>query len=39
MFYIETTIPAGVSISDYRKSRPRRVSLRRRLGSRLRPSR
>jgi hypothetical protein len=39
MFYIETTIPPGMSISDYRKSRPRRVSLRRRIGSRLRPSR
>jgi hypothetical protein len=39
MFYIETTIPPEMSISDYRRSRPRRFSLRRRIASRLRPSR
>jgi hypothetical protein len=25
-FYIETSIPAGVTIADYRRSRPRRPS-------------
>jgi hypothetical protein len=25
-FYIETSIPAGVTIAEYRRSRPRRAS-------------
>jgi hypothetical protein len=33
--YIETSIPAGITIADYRRSRPARPSLRRRLMSRL----
>jgi hypothetical protein len=35
LVYIETTIPAGITIADYRRSRPARPSLRRRLMSRL----
>jgi hypothetical protein len=37
--YLETTIPPGMTMSEYRSSRPRRPSLRQRLTSRLRPSR
>jgi hypothetical protein len=37
--YLETTIPPGMTISDYRSSRPRRPSLRARLISHLRSSR
>jgi hypothetical protein len=37
--YLETTIPAGMTMSDYRASRPNRASLLRRLTFRLRPSR
>lgn len=33
--YMETTIPAGTTIDAYRRSRPARPSLRRRLLSRL----
>jgi hypothetical protein len=33
--YVETTIPAGMTIGAYRRSRPARPSLRRRLMSRL----
>jgi hypothetical protein len=33
--YIETSIPEGITIPDYRRSRPRRPSLRRRLTARL----
>jgi hypothetical protein len=33
--YIETSIPEGITIPDYRRSRPTRPSLRRRLMSRL----
>jgi hypothetical protein len=29
--YIETTIPAGMTIANYRRSRPRRSSWRHRL--------
>jgi hypothetical protein len=37
LVYIETTISAGITIADYRHSRPGRPSLRRRLMSRLLP--
>jgi hypothetical protein len=33
--YIETTIPAGMTMSEYRSSRPNRASLLRRLRFRL----
>jgi hypothetical protein len=33
--YIESTIPAGVTIADYRRSRPARPNLPRRVVSRL----
>lgn len=33
--YIETSIPEGITIPAYRRSRPTRPSLRRRLTSRL----
>jgi hypothetical protein len=36
--YIETSIPQGMTVSDYRRSRPRRRSLRTRLMSHLRSS-
>jgi len=35
LVYMETTIPAGMTIAVYRRSRPVRPSLRRRLMSRL----
>jgi hypothetical protein len=35
LVYMETTIPAGTTIADYRRSRPTRPSLGRRLMSRL----
>jgi hypothetical protein len=31
LVYMETSIPAGITIADYRASRPARPSLRRRL--------
>jgi hypothetical protein len=34
--YVETSIPAGMSMSEYRSSRPRRASLRTRMAARLR---
>ena len=34
--YVETSIPAGMSMSEYRSSRPRRASLRARMAARLR---
>jgi len=37
--YIETTIPAGMTMSDYRSSRPNKASLLQRLSFRLRPAR
>jgi hypothetical protein len=37
--YVETTIPAGMTMSEYRASRPNRASLLRRLSFRLRSSR
>jgi hypothetical protein len=37
LVYIETTIPAGLTIANYRRSRPARPSLPRRLMSRLLP--
>jgi hypothetical protein len=36
LVYIETTIPEGTPIAAYRRSRPTRPGLRRRLLSRLR---
>jgi hypothetical protein len=35
LVYMTTTIPAGITIAAYRRSRPARPSLRRRLISRL----
>lgn len=35
LVYMETTIPAGTTIADYRRSRPARQSLGRRVMSRL----
>ena len=32
LVYMETTIPAGMTIADYRRSRPSRERLARRLG-------
>jgi vacuolar-type H+-ATPase catalytic subunit A/Vma1 len=32
--YIETTIPAGMTIADYRRGRPQRASWWRRISSR-----
>jgi hypothetical protein len=37
--YIETTIPAGMTMTEYRSSRPRRPSLRTRVMAQLRRSR
>lgn len=37
--YVETTIPPGMTMSEYRSSRPPRPSLRARLMSHLRSSR
>jgi hypothetical protein len=37
--YMETSIPPGMTMSEYRSSRRRRSSLRRRLTSHLRRSR
>ena len=37
--YLETTIPAGMTMSQYRASRPNRASLLLRLSLRLRSSR
>jgi hypothetical protein len=34
--YVETSIPAGMTMSEYRSSRPRQASLRARLAARLR---
>jgi hypothetical protein len=34
--YVETTIPPGMTMTEYRTSRPRRPSLRTRLMSHLR---
>ena len=34
--YVETTIPPGMTMSEYRSSRPRRPSLRTRVMSHLR---
>ena len=34
--YVETSIPAGMTMSEYRTSRPRRPSLRSRLIAHLR---
>ncbi len=36
LVYMETSIPAGMTIADYRVSRPRKPSLRARLSSHLR---
>jgi hypothetical protein len=36
--YIETSLPAGMTIDEYRRSRPRRPSWWRRLGDRTRRS-
>ncbi len=37
--YVETSIPPGMTMTEYRSSRPRRPSLRARLISQLRASR
>jgi hypothetical protein len=37
MNYVETTIPAGMTISEYRRSRPRRPKLRTRVVRHLLP--
>jgi hypothetical protein len=37
LVYMETTIPAGITIAAYRRSRPARAGLRRWLMSRLLP--
>jgi hypothetical protein len=34
--YIETTVPAGMTISQYRAARPPRLSRRQRVATRLR---
>jgi hypothetical protein len=36
VIYVETSIPAGMTMIEYRSSRPRRASLRARLAARLR---
>jgi hypothetical protein len=33
LVYMETTIPAGMTVADYQRSRPARPNLRRRLMS------
>jgi hypothetical protein len=38
LVYVETTIPVGMTISEYRGSRPPKPSLRHRVGSHLRSS-
>jgi hypothetical protein len=37
--YVETTIPPGMTMTEYRSSRPRRPNLRMRLLAHLRSSR
>jgi hypothetical protein len=34
VFYIETSLPTGITITDYRRLRPRRTSLWKRLARR-----